>query len=298
VGAASLTCVPDNSQLLALTIAGVEGEYQQHASVVGSTINCPGTCAASFVNGTDVTLSVVPDTLVSFVGWSGACSGIGACTVSLDEDQSVTATFAPVTEQTLTVRLDSDGLPYGPANGMGSVTSTPAGLDCHIPDDDSQAQCSATFPAFSEVTLHAEPSATPYYFDSWGQQGPCDSTGTSPDCTLRMDSDQTVSALFQMVALQVALPQCVSGAECGSARITDTTGGDRTIDFESCFGCGEALFLVPAGTVATLTVTTGPKGIFDGWGDDCAGTTGNVCVLTVTRFSAARVLVTEIFEDE
>ena len=110
----------------------------------------------------------MPDTAVSFEGWTGACSGTGDCTVTLDEDRTVTANFAPVTEQTLTVNVDSDGLHFGPQHGMGSVTSTPPGLDCHIPPDETGISCSAPFPTNSEVTLHAQPSADTYYFAGWG----------------------------------------------------------------------------------------------------------------------------------
>ena len=180
---------------------------------------------------------------------------------------------------------------------MGSVTSTPPGLDCHIPPDETGISCSAPFPTNSEVTLHAQPSADTYYFAGWGP-GPCASTGTTPDCTLRMDSNQTVSADFGIVALEVNMPSCAVG-DCGSLRVTDSTGHDSTEAFDSCSGnCYWREFIVPAGTVVTLTVTTGPQGIFDGWGGDCAGTTGNVCVLTVTRFSTADVMVTEIFPDD
>ena len=56
-------------------------------------INCGSTCSASFASGTAVTLSAAPDATSTFAGWSGACSGTGACTVTLTADASVTATF-------------------------------------------------------------------------------------------------------------------------------------------------------------------------------------------------------------
>ena len=40
-----------------------------------------------------VTLTATPDTSSSFAGWSGACSGSGSCTVTMDGDKSVTASF-------------------------------------------------------------------------------------------------------------------------------------------------------------------------------------------------------------
>jgi YVTN family beta-propeller protein len=57
-------------------------------------INCPSvTCAASFSAGTSVTLTAAPNAGSTFVGWSGACSGRGSCTVTMNSNQAVTATF-------------------------------------------------------------------------------------------------------------------------------------------------------------------------------------------------------------
>jgi hypothetical protein len=53
------------------------------------------TCSASFVAGATVSLAATPATGDSLSGWSGACSGIGPCVVTMNSDQSVTATFSP-----------------------------------------------------------------------------------------------------------------------------------------------------------------------------------------------------------
>ena len=56
-----------------------------------SGIDCPTTCVASFGTGTSVVL--YQSTSGSFVGWTGACKGIGSCSVTMSLDQVVTATF-------------------------------------------------------------------------------------------------------------------------------------------------------------------------------------------------------------
>ncbi len=56
-------------------------------------INCGATCSASFESGTSVTLTATPSAGATFGGWSGACSGTGACTFTLSANTSVTATF-------------------------------------------------------------------------------------------------------------------------------------------------------------------------------------------------------------
>jgi hypothetical protein len=59
-------------------------------------INCGTTCAADFDVGSTVTLTAVAGSSSTFAGWSGACSGAGACTVAVDAAKTVTATFNQV----------------------------------------------------------------------------------------------------------------------------------------------------------------------------------------------------------
>jgi uncharacterized repeat protein (TIGR01451 family) len=63
-------------------------------SVTGSGIACPGTCTSSYGQGTIVTLTAVAASGSTFGGWSGACSGNGACTVTMNAAESVAATFS------------------------------------------------------------------------------------------------------------------------------------------------------------------------------------------------------------
>jgi hypothetical protein len=56
-------------------------------------INCGSTCSAEFEEGEVVSLSTTPASGSTFAGWSGACTGTGACEVTITEAASVTATF-------------------------------------------------------------------------------------------------------------------------------------------------------------------------------------------------------------
>lgn len=56
-------------------------------------INCGATCSASFAQGTTVTLTAAPASGSVFAGWSGACTGTGTCSVTMDAAKTVTATF-------------------------------------------------------------------------------------------------------------------------------------------------------------------------------------------------------------
>jgi Ca2+-binding RTX toxin-like protein len=58
-------------------------------------IDCGATCGADFETGTAVTLVADPDPGWSFPGWTGACSGTGPCTVTMDAARSLGADFLP-----------------------------------------------------------------------------------------------------------------------------------------------------------------------------------------------------------
>ncbi|MFH0969443.1 MAG: hypothetical protein V1804_02960 [Patescibacteria group bacterium] len=58
-------------------------------------INCGPTCSASYNYNTLIALTAtaIPSTDFAFAGWSGACSGTGPCTVTMNEAKYVTANF-------------------------------------------------------------------------------------------------------------------------------------------------------------------------------------------------------------
>jgi hypothetical protein len=58
-------------------------------------ISCGATCSADFPAGTPVTLTPAGPTGMSFAGWGGACSGTGACTVTMNSLAGVSANFRP-----------------------------------------------------------------------------------------------------------------------------------------------------------------------------------------------------------
>lgn len=141
-------------------------------------LDCGTTCSAQFDSGTQVTLTASAAVGSTFAGWSGGgCSGPGTCKVTLNADTVVTAIFTPAPPVTLTVSVVNPGL--------GSVSSSPAGIDCG-------ATCSHLFPAGTQVTLTAVAAGGTAYLQSWSGGG-CSGTGS---CVVTLNGDTTVTASF------------------------------------------------------------------------------------------------------
>ena len=56
-------------------------------------INCGDTCQAKYKKTTKVVLNAIPDSGSFFAGWTGACNGVGQCSVVVSEDITVGAIF-------------------------------------------------------------------------------------------------------------------------------------------------------------------------------------------------------------
>ena len=209
-------------------------------------INCGPTCSASFPNGTSVTLTATPAAGSTFTGWSGACTGTGACNLTMSANRAVTATFALVT-RTLTVAKAG--------TGSGTVTSSPAGINCG-------PTCSASFPNGTSVTLTATPAAGST-FTGWS--GACTGTGA---CNLTMSANRAVTATFALVTRTLT----VAKAGTGSGTVTSSPAG------MNCGPTCSASF--PNGTSVTLTATPAAGSTFTGWSGACTGT--GACNLTMS----------------
>jgi len=102
-------------------------------------IDCGDDCTEPYDNGVQVTLTANPSQGSRFDGWTGCDNPSGTtCEMTMDADKQVTAGF--VQQHTLTVSKDG--------SGTGSVTSSPAGIDCG-------AQCSEAYDEGTQITLTA-----------------------------------------------------------------------------------------------------------------------------------------------
>jgi hypothetical protein len=78
---------------LSVTKAGTGTGTVTSTSPASPSIDCGATCSAPYAGGTVVALTAAASTGSTFTGWSGACTGTGACNVTMDAAKSVTATF-------------------------------------------------------------------------------------------------------------------------------------------------------------------------------------------------------------
>lgn len=63
-------------------------------TVSGGSISCGSTCSQSGISaGASIVLTATPASGSTFAGWSGGCSGTGQCSLTVNSNVSVTATF-------------------------------------------------------------------------------------------------------------------------------------------------------------------------------------------------------------
>ena len=92
-GSYAFTLVRGSTQTFAATVTKV-GDGQGTVTANTGAINCGSTCQGRYTTGTQVTLSATPSSGSIFSGWSGACTGTSSCSLTINADTSITATFS------------------------------------------------------------------------------------------------------------------------------------------------------------------------------------------------------------
>jgi phospholipase C len=194
-----------------------------------------------------VTLTATPSQGSTFAGWGGACSGTGACKITMSSNTSVTATFTPSsgTQGTLIVSI----------SGTGTVTSSPAGINC-------MPTCSAQFANGTQVTLTATAGAG-FAFSGWTGAN----CSTTPSCVVTVNGNTSVTASF--ASTNVLLSVQVTG----NGTVSSSPAG---INCPTTCSAGFTL-----GTAVTLTENPAAGSNFAGWGGACSGA-GSTCQVTMS----------------
>lgn len=84
-------------------------------------INCGSDCSGTYNQNALVTLTATPDAGSTFDGWSGACTGTGQCTVTMDTAKDVAATFNVIA---CSYSISPTSQTFSSSGGTGSVNVT------------------------------------------------------------------------------------------------------------------------------------------------------------------------------
>jgi uncharacterized repeat protein (TIGR02543 family) len=133
----------------------------------GSGTISPSAGTHTYAEGTVVPVTASANAGYTFSNWSGACTGSGPCSVTMDDDKSVTANFSALPSYNLTMAVSPGG----------AGTTDPA-VGVH------------PYYAGTVVTVTAT-AGIGYAFSSWS--GAC---GGSGSCVVTMDANKSVTANF------------------------------------------------------------------------------------------------------
>jgi len=209
-------------------------------------IDCGSDCNQTYNKDTKVTLTAAAGSGFVFANWSGACSGSNRITsVILTAAKSCTADFEEKIERfTLAVTK----------SGMGTVTSSPGGIDCG-------SDCNETYDEDTAVTLTAA-AGSGFVFKSWG--GAC-SGATDTIATVTVNAAKSCIANFERERFTLTV------TKSGTGTVTSSPGG---IDCGS--DCNQTY---NEGTEVTLTAVAGSGFVFLGLSGTNCGERGGLLVI-------------------
>jgi uncharacterized repeat protein (TIGR02543 family) len=160
-------------------------------------------------------------------------------------------------------------------NGSGTVTSSPAGVNCAVQRTEIAGTCSANFDEGTSVTLTAL-AASGSTFTGW--TGAC--TGSTATCTVTLDQSADVTAGFR-----IAVPRALTvsaGAGGAGGQVTSTPAGINCV-MNGTTLAGTCTTEFPDGSVVTLLAAGIGASAFQAWSGDCAGSgTTPSCPVTMS----------------
>jgi len=169
-----------------LTVAKADGSGPGRVQASGG-LSCPYACEWSSLllrEGTAVTVKETPARHFHFAGWSGACSGTGACEVSMGEEHSVQADFQE--DPKLALTLAKSG------GGQALVKTKPAALLCGY----ACPGAGASFYEGEAIEVHWTLGKGTSSIDWGAGAGTCTGTSSATEgaCTLTMSAATELTA--------------------------------------------------------------------------------------------------------
>lgn len=225
-------------------------------------ISCGAVCSAAYARGTTVQLSASAAAGYRFDGWSGACTGTGACSVAMNSDASVSARF------TVT---DTGAVPGAPL-----ISGVTAG----------DRQVTVTLAAPSNQGSSA---ITGYTVASIPAGGVDNQAGSA--ALVHVISGLTNGQAYQFIAVatnaagtgaaSAASASVTPAAASGGVLLGISLSGEGTVSSTPAgLQCGKRCSAsFPRGSAVTLTALPASGLTFAGWGGACSGS--NACVVTL-----------------
>jgi hypothetical protein len=203
-------------------------------NVSASGINCGNggsDCSQSYNSGASVTLTATAAAGSTFSGFSGGGCTTSPCTITMNADKAVTATFTANVVEDHTVTVSKTG------TGSGTVTSSPIGIDCG-------SDCSNDYDHNTSVVLTAT-AASDSDFSGWS--GACSGSGNT--CTLTVNGDKQVTANFTLEdeeedEFTITASAGAHGSISPSGSVTVDEGDDQAFTFNAHSGYDVANVIV------------------------------------------------------
>ncbi|HEX3240950.1 MAG TPA: hypothetical protein VHR18_12565 [Solirubrobacterales bacterium] len=217
------------------------------AGVEDAGIVCGVDCSQEYAEGEVVALTATPDSGWQLKEWTGACTGSGACSVTMSSAKAVSAVFEVIPGQPLTITK--------PGTGTGVV-------ECEVAS--VKGACAATYPNGTEVKVFATPNAGSEFT---GFGGDC----TGSFCVLTMSAPKSVTATFDLI------PRTLTITKAGT--------GTGVVECEVASVKGPCAASYPNGTVVKVigTANSGSEfaGFSGGTGSASICTTTSPCTFTI-----------------
>lgn len=222
-----------------------------NGTVTGAGISCGGSgnrdCSEVLPAGTDEVLTASPSKGYKFVNWKGCDkSNANQCTVTMNKSRTVTATFAKLKLNTLSV--------IASPNNFGRVTSEPAGIVC----GNGQKKCTVKYiegDLNNSVALNAA-AVKGYKFVSW--RGCTADPVVADKCSVTVNANKTVQAIFK----QVLIPRAPIGVNAvagnGKATINWKNSADAAsynVYYKTTAGVTRANGMKVAGALSGISIT-------------------------------------------
>ena len=265
------TATGATSVTAALLDLAIDGAGAGTVTSAPAGLNCTASCGASFASNAVVALNAAASAGSVFAGWSGACTGTGACVVTMDRARAVTATFV--------TSANSHAVAVMPTgSGTGRIDSVPSGIGCGV-------ACAASFAGGSTVTLTASTGVDAVFV---GWTGACSGNGA---CTLAMSGPQAVGAEFAVAVAKLELSDFDADAKSDLVWRNANTGATQVTLMNGLSVRSVTTLQVGAEWVATHTGDFNGDGKADLIWHDAAASATAMWLMDGSRYSSGAVIL-------